>query len=155
VEPSKILEITTQHVGLEEGATVFISTDERNKSFFDPLKEHYDILFLDDFGAELGDINTNYYGMLDQLVASKGDAFVGTWWSTFTGYINRMRGYYIAKHALDGHEDGTMKSWYIVPEDRVDEMREYRAVRLPIYMREFPTAWRDIDKGIDQLAVIE
>ena len=45
--------------------------------------------------------------MLDQLVASKGRVFFGTWWSTLSGYVNRMRGYYISKHGLDGHEDGT------------------------------------------------
>ena len=33
-------------------------------------------------------------GMLDQVIASQGRVFVGTWYSTFTGYINRLRGYY-------------------------------------------------------------
>jgi hypothetical protein len=31
--------------------------------------------------------------MIEQIVAANGEAFIGTWWSTFTGYINRMRGY--------------------------------------------------------------
>jgi hypothetical protein len=31
--------------------------------------------------------------MIDQVVCTRGDIFVGTWFSTFTGYITRMRGY--------------------------------------------------------------
>lgn len=45
-------------------ATIFIATDERDKSFFDDLKEHYDIKFLDDFKGELTHVNINYYGMV-------------------------------------------------------------------------------------------
>ena len=67
---------------LQPGATVFIATDERDKKFFDPLREHYDIKFLDDFKTELTGINTNYYGMIDQLVASRGRLFIGCWHST-------------------------------------------------------------------------
>jgi hypothetical protein len=74
---------------LKEGDTVYIATDERDKSFFQPLKDHYDVVFLDDFHDELGHhVNTNYYGMIDQLVASRGRTFFGCWFSTFTGYIN-------------------------------------------------------------------
>lgn len=57
----------------------------------------------------------SFYGMLDQLVASKGRVFIGTWWSTLSGYVNRMRGYYIAKHKLEGYKDGTMESYYFFP----------------------------------------
>ena len=45
-------------------ATIFIATDERDKSFFDDLKKHYDVKFLDDFLEELKGVNTNYYGMI-------------------------------------------------------------------------------------------
>jgi len=76
---------------LHEGETIYIATDERDKSFFDPLKKHYDIVFLDDFHDALGHVNTNYYGMIDQLIASRGRTFFGCWFSTFTGYINRLR----------------------------------------------------------------
>ena len=61
-----------------------------------------------------------------------------------------MRGYYSVKNKLDGYEDGVLRSWYFT-EDRHEEMREYRSSRLPLYMREFPTSWRDIDKGIEEL----
>mmetsp|Transcript_36468 Transcript_36468/g.88342 ORF Transcript_36468/g.88342 Transcript_36468/m.88342 type:complete len:562 (-) Transcript_36468:4894-6579(-) len=48
---------------LTPNSTVFIATDERDKKFFDPLRAHYDLLFLDDFKDELNGVNTNYYGM--------------------------------------------------------------------------------------------
>lgn len=92
-----------------------------------------------------------YYGMIDQLVAYKSRVFYGTWWSTLSGYVNRMRGYYIAKHNLEGHLNGTMKSWYFTPEERILQMREYIPVRKPLYCREFPISWRDIDQGIDEI----
>ena len=177
---------------LEAGGLIYIATDERDKTFFDPFREHYDIVFLDDFKHVLKGINENYYGMLDQLVASKGTVFFGTFFSTLSGYVNRMRGYYIAKHKLDGCEDGTMESYYFIPvsefvlfslidvilhpridfvfielcsfrvntncwmcvcsqDDKVNQMRQYMPVKLPIYMREFPISWRDIDKGIEEL----
>jgi GDP-fucose protein O-fucosyltransferase len=45
---------------LQENATVFIATDERDKGFFDPLREHFDLLFLDDFvQTELENVNPN------------------------------------------------------------------------------------------------
>jgi len=136
---------------LEEGGLLYIATDEKDKSFFKPFKEHYDIVFLDDFKDLLKGINANYYGMLDQLVAYKGRVFFGTWRSTLSGYINRMRGYYITKHKLEGYKEGTMDSYYFVPTDKRNQMKNYHAVKKPIYMREFPISWRDIDKGIEEL----
>ncbi len=136
---------------LEEGSVLYIATDERDKSFFNPLKKHYKVFFMDDFMDLIKDINPNYYGMLDQLVAYKGEIFFGTWFSTLTGYINRMRGYYNAKHNIDGYKEGVIKSFYFVPEEKKYQMQKYRAVKLPIYMREFPVSWRDIDKGIGEV----
>ena len=62
-----------------------------------------------------------------------------------------MRGYHSVSKKIEGYENGTIKSWYFFPEDRHEEMQKYRSVRLPLYMREFPTSWRDIDKGIGEL----
>jgi len=47
---------------LPENTTLYIATDERDKSFFDDLKKHYHVLFLDDFDQEVGQINSNFYG---------------------------------------------------------------------------------------------
>jgi hypothetical protein len=60
---------------LEDGSVVFIATDETNRTFFDHLKAHYHIKFLSDFTSKLNPegfpkANTNYFGLIDQLVAS-------------------------------------------------------------------------------------
>lgn len=68
---------------------IYIATDERNKTFFDPIAKHHDVRFLDDYWelAGLGDIDSNYFGMIDTIVSSRARAFAGTWFSTFTGYV--------------------------------------------------------------------
>ena len=79
---------------IQEGATVYIATDERDKKFFEPLRNHFNVFFLDDFQAELEGVNKNYYGMIDQLVASRGRLFFGCWHSTCVLVFRGM-------HAID------------------------------------------------------
>ena len=120
-----------------KGEVLFIATDERNKTFFDPLKEHHELRFLDDYWdmARLGDLDKNFLGMIDTIVASHGRAFAGTWFSTFTGYINRMRGYL-------GHS--MTNSWYSFLE-RKDAMQEWRFPEPNYPAREWPIGWVAID----------
>ena len=35
----------------------------------------------------------NWAGMVEQHICRAASVFLGTWWSTFTGYITRIRGY--------------------------------------------------------------
>jgi hypothetical protein len=145
-DPPDIMEMLAQR--LQKNATLFIATDERKKSFFDPLREQYDIVFLDDFKHELEGVNTNYYGMIDQLVASRGRIFFGCWFSTFTGYINRLRGYHADDHQTPGYEQGIVPSYYYALKDRFLHMQEFYPVKKSFYAREFPTSWRLIDTGV-------
>jgi hypothetical protein len=146
----KIYEVSKSK--LCEGETVYIATDERDKAFFQPLKDKYDIVFLDDFHDALGDdVNSNFYGMIDQLVASRSRTFFGCWFSTFTGYINRLRGYHATQDKTPGHEKGIHNSWYYALEDRYDHLQTYYPVKQSYYAREFPTSWRLIDTGIGEL----
>ncbi|KAG7347763.1 GDP-fucose protein O-fucosyltransferase [Nitzschia inconspicua] len=138
---------------LTHGSTIFIATDERDKKFFDPLRKHYDLLFLDDFMNDLKGVNSNYFGMIDQLVASRGKIFFGCWFSTFTGYINRIRGYHSVKDKQPGYKSGTLPTtYYYATISRKFEMHKYAPLRGGYFNREFPTSWRDIDKGIKALA---
>lgn len=146
IDADDLLRRSQRH--LEKGSIVYIATDEKDKTFFRPLAEYYEVYFMNDFSHVLNGINTNYFGMIDQLVASKGEKFIGTWWSTLSGYINRMRGYYSVKNKLPGFKDGIINSWYFIPDQRQDEMQVFWPVRKPLYMREFPTSWRDIDEGV-------
>jgi hypothetical protein len=145
-DPPEIMEMLAKR--LQSNTTLFIATDERKKSFFDPLREQYDIVFLDDFKHELEGVNTNYYGMIDQLVASRGRLFYGCWFSTFTGYINRLRGYHSDDHQTPGYEKGIVPSYYYALKDRFLHMQEFYPVKKSFYAREFPTSWRLIDTGV-------
>ena len=144
-----------------KGDIVYVATDERDKSFFKPLQDHYILYFLDDFilstqKRETGvtpvlgqEVDSNFYGMIDQLVASRGEVFFGCWFSTFTAYINRLRGYHSQKNREPGYEDGKlMTSFYYTPVDRLDHMLRYFPIKQSFYAREFPTAWRMIDYDV-------
>ena len=75
----------------------------------DPLKKHYKLRFLEDFKDLIGldKLDPNYIGMIDQIVASRGRDFVGTYFSSLSAYIGRMRGYrYISgKRMFYSHPD--------------------------------------------------
>ena len=76
---------------------LYISTDERNMSFFEPFRKVYTVRFLRDYTNELhagGKLNRNHIGMIEQIICANAHTFVGTPFSTFTGYITRMRGDY-------------------------------------------------------------
>jgi hypothetical protein len=143
----KIVEMLNKK--LTNGTTLYIATDERDKAFFDPIRERYDAVFLDNFVHELEGVNTNYYGMIDQLVASRGRIFYGCWFSTFTGYINRLRGYHTDDHQLPGYKDGIVPSYYYALEDRFDHMQRWYPVKKSFYAREFPASWRLIDTSVE------
>jgi hypothetical protein len=135
-----------------EGTTIYIATDEKDRSFFQIFRQHYNVYFLDDFKEQLHGVNTNFYGMLDQRIASRGRTFIGCFYSTFTGYINRMRGYHSQKDKADGWEQGIINSWYYIPLHTKDALREYRPIAPAMWAREFPIGWRDLDKGIEEIA---
>ncbi|KAL7550643.1 hypothetical protein ACHAWF_016363 [Thalassiosira exigua] len=138
----------TEH--LKDGSVVYIATDEKNKAFFEPFMERYRVFFLDDFEQELEGVDKNYYGMVDQVVAAKGRSFFGCYHSTFSAYLNRLRGYYSTKNELEGYREGGLRSYYFSENSEdFDVMGEYNAIEFPFWGREFPVAWRDIDRDID------
>ena len=119
----------------ENNELLYIATDERNQTFFGPFKESgHTVRFLDDYFevADLKNVDPNYYGMIDTIVASRGRKFVGTYYSTFSGFINRMRGY----HGMSMQHS---KYGYL---PKYDIMLHWVK---SIWMNEFPTGWAGID----------
>ncbi|KAJ1422622.1 GDP-fucose protein O-fucosyltransferase-domain-containing protein [Ochromonadaceae sp. CCMP2298] len=116
---------------------LFIATDEKNKSFFDPFKKDHTVRFLDDYMdlAQLRHINPNFLGMIDQVVCTRGDIFVGTWFSTFSGYITRMRGYM-------GYQDSSV---FYGDKKHRDRFQKPELPMFPFYMREWNVSWDKID----------
>lgn len=137
-----------------ENSTVFVATDERNMTFFEPLRKHYKLYFLHDFHHLLKGVNKNYYGMLDQLVASRGRLFAGSYYSTFTGYINRIRGYHSQKDKLLGYEKGQLNSIFYIPKKHKRDMRHYHNLKPPLWAREFPVGWRDLNHDVEDEAIV-
>mmetsp|Transcript_18206 Transcript_18206/g.16498 ORF Transcript_18206/g.16498 Transcript_18206/m.16498 type:complete len:673 (+) Transcript_18206:3-2021(+) len=118
---------------------LYLATDEKNKSFFnDMLIRFPKIRYLDDYvdTAGLVDINPNYLGMIDQVVCTRGTQFIGTWFSTFSGYITRMRGYL-------GYHDYSV--WY-GDKTRRDRFHHAELPKFPFYMREWNLSWANIDE---------
>jgi hypothetical protein len=63
---------------LVPNSTIYIATDEHNKTFFDVFREHHDVYFFEDFEYLVEGIQANYFGMVinetvrvDDFVASK------------------------------------------------------------------------------------
>lgn len=56
----------------------------------------WEVRMLRDFTKKgaLKDVNPNWFGMVESIVCSRAKAFAGTYFSTFTGYIHRIRGYH-------------------------------------------------------------
>mmetsp|Transcript_24579 Transcript_24579/g.35733 ORF Transcript_24579/g.35733 Transcript_24579/m.35733 type:complete len:552 (+) Transcript_24579:121-1776(+) len=116
---------------------LYITTDEKNKTFFEPLARHHELRFLDNYEelAGLSDLDPNYKGMIESVVASRGRIFVGTYFSSFSAYIGRLRGYY-------GMSGNLM--WY-GQKDRRDEMQKWVDPKTSYSAREFPIGWSGID----------
>ena len=135
-----------------EGRTVYIATDEKDLSEFDLLRKHYKLKFLGDFQHLLSEVDSAYYGMIDQLVTAAGSRFFGTYYSTFSGYIHRLRGFYSQREHAKGWEDGLLDSYYLSKNQpcpiRKVMQREYIAVKPGYWEQEFPVAWRDIDHNV-------
>ena len=88
------------------------------------------------------DLNGNELSFVDALVASQGTTFTGSWFSTYSSFIHRVRGF-------AGFPDNA--SFFTAP-DRWAAFQGYEPFRSPLYMREWPDAWRGIDGDADAAA---
>lgn len=116
---------------------LYIATDEKNKTWFEPIQKHRPIKFLDDYSemAGLANVDSVYIGLIETIIASHGRTFVGTWFSTFSNYINRLRGY---------NGRSMEDSWYsYLP--RKSKMHGWEYPNGNYGAREFPIAWVGID----------
>jgi len=87
-------------------------------------------------GSALKAVNPNALGMVECLVCSRGVVFAGTYMSTFTGYIHRVRGY----HGL-GEDTYYHSSGHVF-------MLQDRHPGGHGWTREFRTGWTDDGGGL-------
>ena len=78
--------------------TLYIATDEEDKTWFKPFSEAgYNLFFAEDFSDQLrlGNVKPvvtqDMLGLCEQLICAHADHFVGSYYSTFTMYIKRLR----------------------------------------------------------------
>jgi GDP-fucose protein O-fucosyltransferase len=121
------------------GEALYIATDEKNKTFFKPLTETYGhpVKYFDDYKESIlqQQIDSACWGMIESIVASSGRTFTGTWFSTFTGYINRLRGY---------RGISMTTSWFSYSKRRT-KMHNWEYPNGNYFAREWPIAWVGID----------
>ena len=103
-----------------------------------PLMKHYRVSFLDDYAAIAGldSLDPNYGGMIDQVVASRSSVFVGTYFSSFSAYIGRTRGY----HGLSG------KKMYYSHPGYWNQTHSWIYPHTSYSAREYPLGWAGIDE---------
>ena len=117
---------------------LYIATDERNKTFFHTFSDNgHTLRFLDDYWsvAGLSEVNPNFIGMIDSIIASHGRAIALTWFSTFSAYINRLRGY-LGKSMKD-----TWYSWL----PRKTHMHTWNVENRSVFAYEWCDGWNGID----------
>jgi hypothetical protein len=130
----------TKHI-FEDNETIYISTDETDLSFFEPLLSRYRLKFLSDYKdlAKLEDLDPNFIGMIDVVIASRGRQFVGTYFSSFSAFIGRLRGY----HGISG------KKMHYGHLSRMNETHSWVKPHSSYSAREFPVGWVAIDGDIE------
>uniref|UniRef100_A0A7S3NKG5 O-fucosyltransferase family protein n=1 Tax=Aureoumbra lagunensis TaxID=44058 RepID=A0A7S3NKG5_9STRA len=77
----------------------------------------------------LDGVNPNYLGLIETIICSRAEAFAGTWFSTFTGYIHRLRGYH-----------GLAESTYYHSNGKLDAARSSQSIGAG-YAREWRIGW--------------
>lgn len=74
---------------VRKNGPLFIATDEKDLSLFDSLKKNYNLIFLKDLKDNLGPKDM----ALDIIICANAKTFLGSKMSTFSDYINILRGY--------------------------------------------------------------
>ena len=136
---------------VRSGELLYIATDA-NRSFFEPFRARgWRLRFLKDFRCVLSQtpgLSSDMHGMVEQVVASHGRTFHGTLYSTFSGYILRLRGYRAKRGAplaawelpLSGERTSSAysKAWPSQPD---------------FWRREWTLAWEGLDSNDDMVTM--
>jgi len=93
---------------LSPGETLYIATDETSPRYFKPFTENHTVVRWADVapdapGSPLAGVKVppRLIGPVEQVICAGGRVFFGTWRSTFTNHIYRLRNYL---HAPDARE---------------------------------------------------
>jgi hypothetical protein len=145
--PSDIGAVVSERFG--DGGVVYVATDSKGDEadLLDHIDDNVKIVTLRSFITNVAKVDPKYYGMIDQVVASRSEVFLGTYFSSFTNGVNRLRGYH-SQNSQRSKQNGAINSYYAAPKGKEGDMRVYKAISKPFYAREYPLAWRGIDAGV-------
>jgi hypothetical protein len=164
----EIVALTNHLVQDKHKKVAYISTDEGNRTFFEPFIRTYGaVYFLGDLknGTNIDEINQNYVGMIEQVVCASADVFIGTPLSTFTAYITRMRGFMnrtithfppqrtrnsagrvsVREPAALVDRSGLYDRTYYFMKHHMYQLHTKPHVHFPLWIRDFVDAFEDID----------
>eukprot|EP01062_Namystynia_karyoxenos_P006246 TRINITY_DN12180_c0_g1_i1.p1 TRINITY_DN12180_c0_g1~~TRINITY_DN12180_c0_g1_i1.p1 ORF type:complete len:502 (+),score=178.01 TRINITY_DN12180_c0_g1_i1:101-1507(+) len=137
--------------------TLYLATDEADEGFVSRLRQGLRpaverLVRWKDVLPVLGgndDTPEQWHGVLEQLLCSKAEVFVGTKYSTFSAYVTRLRGYDPGVRNKNCYFTDT---WYSGPSHTVPEDRPFSwgpRWRRAFWAREFPEAWEGLDEPLD------
>ena len=81
---------------IPEGSKLYIATDHRDREFFKPLIDKYNVFFYEDIRNTVNiynEFDVNWIPIIEQLICTRSIKFIGNSHSTLSSYIYRMRGY--------------------------------------------------------------
>lgn len=143
LEAEEILRLTEPLVSNRGNKIAYISTDEKNRTFFIPfLKTFKAVRFLSDFEPVVAGLNQNYLGMIEQVICANSHTFIGTPLSTFTSYITRMRGF--MNNTIEGA--GVYTRSYYFMKNQMYQLHQKPHMFTPFWVREFVEAFQNIDQ---------
>ena len=129
---------------------LYIATDEMNQTFFKPFENEFlKIYYLVNFTNIINftTINPNHIGMIEQIVCSSADIFIGTPLSTFTSYITRIRGYMNSSYVTYPLVRNNLynKTYYFM-QKFMYQLNDKPRLNLPFWIREFADAFEGINE---------
>eukprot|EP00192_Tetraselmis_astigmatica_P003837 CAMPEP_0117682656 /NCGR_PEP_ID=MMETSP0804-20121206/19823_1 /TAXON_ID=1074897 /ORGANISM="Tetraselmis astigmatica, Strain CCMP880" /LENGTH=539 /DNA_ID=CAMNT_0005492877 /DNA_START=46 /DNA_END=1662 /DNA_ORIENTATION=- len=129
-----------------EDEHLWVMTEEKQPhEFFADLKDRYKLHFLNDYMHLLEGVNKAIIPMIESVICSRGRVFSGTYLSTLSGYITRLRGY-----MEDIHDKNVYFNQMMYPGDYKDwdtkfptwkNARSPKSGGVPGWSREYKEAW--------------
>ena len=133
---------------LRAGELLYVATDANLSALHHPLQARgWRLRSLKDFRCILTNtpgLSPDMHGMVEQVVAAHGRTFHGTLYSTFSGYILRLRGYRATA-------SGPLAAWRLplVGESASTAYSRLWPSQPDFWRREWPLAWEGLDRDDD------
>ena len=123
---------------------LYIASDEPNRQLLAPLREHFEIRFLEDLtgsGSVTAGLPSDWLACVEQVICAQAREFVGTRLSTFSGYITRLRGYQQADDLGFYFTDGPPGGELDLEGAHTYSWNNWLRCGYPLWGREFREGW--------------